>query len=95
MLNEYSSDFYSSEIEINISKFYKSRIKVTVISIPGSTILMKNDSTVITAKETNGRWVFYPDKFGVWIIEALKGTDYAKSTIQINSVKEYEKQISY
>lgn len=86
-MSTYKSDYTDEQIDGCFHKFYNSLNTVEVVSSHGATVVMTKDSKTLYAIEHNGKWVFYPDSYGVWTISGTLGQQSTTTTVDVDTIK--------
>ena len=86
-MSVYQSDYTDEQIDSCFHKFYNSLNTVEVLSSHGATVIMTKGLQTLYAIEHNGKWVFYPDSYGVWTISGTLGQQSATATVNVDTIK--------
>lgn len=69
--------------------------QIVVTAPTGSTVTCVKDAVTLTATEVSSTWTFDVPDYGIWVINAVKGSDSASDTVGVTEVKQYNVSIAY
>lgn len=69
--------------------------KLVVTAPTGSTVTCVKGSVTLTAPEVSGTWTFSITDFGVWTVNASKGSEHASEDVEIADAERYSVSLAY
>lgn len=69
--------------------------RLTVTAPTGSSVTCSRGSTILTATESSGTWVFNLTDYGTWTVAATLNGETSSQSVVVDSVKQYSTALSY
>ncbi|MBQ6404226.1 MAG: hypothetical protein IJI27_10010 [Oscillospiraceae bacterium] len=69
--------------------------QIIVTAPTGSTVTATDGTTILTAAESGGTWIFDIPNYGTWTVTATLGAATASGTVSITEVKQYTMTLAY